>query len=74
VSKIISGQWVNAYLQAAYEVNGREMPERINVARKAITQRARELEGSSNHHAERHEMTAALAALTSLGEQALDWQ
>jgi hypothetical protein len=38
MSEITTGQWVEAYLQAAYEVNGREMPKRINVARKAITQ------------------------------------
>jgi predicted ATPase with chaperone activity len=68
------GKWVEAYLKAAYEVSGQQMPERINAARQAIRERTGELEGSSDHHTERHEMEAALAALTTLETEALAWQ
>jgi hypothetical protein len=49
-------------------------PSASMLREKQLRRALRELEGSSDHHAERHEMTAALAALKSLGEQALDWQ
>jgi hypothetical protein len=74
MSAIAHEKWVEAYLQAAYEVSGRQMPERITVARKAISERTRELEGSSDHHAERHEMKAALAALATLAAESREWQ
>jgi hypothetical protein len=72
MSEITTGQWVEAYLRAAYEVNGREMPERIDATRKAITA-SRKLDRGSEHNAERREMSAALVALTGIAENASKW-
>jgi hypothetical protein len=62
----ISTVWVEAYLRAALEVDGRKMRGRIVAAHEAVAGRLKDLEGNSDHHAERHEMQSALAALTSL--------
>jgi phage I-like protein len=66
-------QWVEAYLRAALEVDGQKMPERIVAAREAVTGRLKDLEGNTDHHAERHEMQSALAALTSLEDETRIW-
>jgi len=64
-SKVIK-TWVESYLRAALEVDGQKMPWRIVTAREAIAVRLKDLEGNSDHHAERHEMQSALATLTRL--------
>jgi hypothetical protein len=69
----INKQWVEAYLRAALEVDGQKMPERIVVAREAVAGRLKDLEGNRDHHAERHEMQSALAALTSLEDETGIW-
>jgi hypothetical protein len=49
------------------------MPERIVAAREAVAGRLKDLEGNSDHHAERHQMQSALAALTLLEDEASVW-
>jgi len=73
MSPQIDEQWVEAYLRAALEVDGCEMPERIVAARRAVAGRLNDLEGNSDHHAERHEMQSALAALTNLEDETGVW-
>ena len=69
VESKVAGNWVKLYLRAALEVDGQKMPWRIVTAREAIAERLKDLEGSSDHHAERHEMQSALATLTRLEDE-----
>ena len=71
-SKVIE-DWVELYLTAALEVDGEKMPERIVAARDAVADRVQALKGNPDHHAERHEIESALAALTSLEDEASIW-
>jgi hypothetical protein len=73
MSSVFINTWVEAYLRAALESDGDEMPDRIVTARDAITERFRDLEGNRNHHAERHEMQSALTALTGLEDETRIW-
>jgi hypothetical protein len=73
MSPNIDKQWVEAYLRAALEIDGRKMPERIVAAREAVGGRLKDLENNSDHHAERHEMQSALAALTNLEDETRFW-
>jgi hypothetical protein len=73
VSSIVINNWVEAYLRAALEADGQRMPGRIVTAREAIAGRLKDLEGSSDHHAERHEMESALAALTGIEDETRSW-
>ena len=66
-------KWVETYRQVALEVDAQKMPERIVDANRAITERLRELEGNSDHHAERHEIEAALTSLTVVEKEAQNW-
>ena len=66
VESKVTRNWVESYLRAALEVDGQKMPWRIVTAREAIAVRLKDLEGNSDHHAERHEMQSALATLTRL--------
>ena len=66
----VNEKWMEAYHQAALEVSAHKMPERIVAANRAITGRVRDLEGDSDHHAERHEIESALAALTVIENEA----
>jgi hypothetical protein len=56
MSSNINKPWVEGYVRAALEVDGQKMPERIVAAREAVVGRLKDLEGNSDHHAERHEM------------------
>ena len=69
----ITETWRDAYHQAVLEVRAQEMPERIVAARRTIADRLRDLEGDSDHHAERQQIEAALAALTVIEEEARNW-
>jgi hypothetical protein len=73
MSPDINTVWVKAYLRAALEVDARKMRGRIATAREAVARRSKDLEGNSDHHAERHEMQLALAALTSLEGETRIW-
>ena len=67
-------KWVERYRQVALEVDAQKMPERIADANRAITERLRELEGNSDHHAERQEIETALTSLTVVEKEAQNWQ
>jgi hypothetical protein len=69
----IEKPWEVAYLRAALEVDGQKVPERIVAAREAVAGRLKDLEGNPDHHAERHEMESALAALTCLEDEVRIW-
>jgi hypothetical protein len=73
MSSNINRPWVEAYLRAALEVDGQKMPNRIVAARESVAGRLKDLEGNSDHHAERHEMQSALAVLTSLEDETRIW-
>ncbi len=73
MSPNINKPWVEEYLRAALEVDGQKMPERIVAAREAVVGRLKDLEGNSDHHAERHEMQTALDALTNLEDETRIW-
>ena len=66
VESKVTRNWVESYLRAALEVDGQKMPWRIVTAREAIAVRLKDLQGNSDHHAERHEMQSALDTLTRL--------
>jgi hypothetical protein len=66
VESKLTSNWVESYLRATLEADGREIPQRIVAARDAIAVRLKDLTDSSDHHAERHDMQTALAALTRL--------
>jgi hypothetical protein len=74
MSASVKETWGQAYLQAVLEVDGQKMPQRILAARGAVAERLRDLEGSSDHHAERHEIETALASLTVIEKEAKNWQ
>jgi hypothetical protein len=65
--------WVGEYLQAALEVRAAKVPAQIDAARNAIAERLKELEGDSNHHAERRQMASALVSLATLEEEIKRW-
>jgi hypothetical protein len=69
----INRKWNQAYIRAALEVDVQKMPDRIVAARDAVAGRLKDLEGDSDHHAERHEIQTALAALTCLELEASIW-
>ena len=73
MSSNVNQKWVESYLRAALEVDGQKMRGRIAGARKAVADRLKDLEGNSDHHAERHEMQSALAALTCLEDETRIW-
>ena len=73
MSPNIDKPWIAAYLRAALEVDGQKMPERIITAREAVAGRLKNLEGDSDHHAERDDMQLALAALTMLENETRFW-
>lgn len=73
MSSNVINEWVKSYLRAALEVDGEKMPGRILAAREAVAARLKDLEGNSDHHAERHEMQSALAFLTCLEDETRIW-
>ena len=73
MSPNINKPWIEAYLRAALEVDGQKMADRIISARDAVAGRLKSLEGNSDHHAERHDMESALAALAVLEDEARSW-
>jgi hypothetical protein len=66
-------KWLRAYKEAALEVDGHRMPQLVTFARQAIAGRLQDLEGSSDHYAERRQIEAALAALTRIESDATKW-
>jgi hypothetical protein len=66
-------RWVCAYKDAALEVDGLRMPERVAFARQVIAGRLQDIESDSDHNAERRQIETALAALTRIESDATKW-
>ena len=73
LTQAINTNWSDAYIRVALEVDVQKMPDRIVAARDAVADRLKNLEGDSDHHAERHEIEAAMAALISLEIETHIW-
>lgn len=58
--------WFDAYRAAILELDLQKLPERINAAREAVRSRLKDIEGDSNHHAERRQIEDALGDLRVL--------
>jgi hypothetical protein len=56
-------RWLTLYEAALLELDLQKMPERIGLARKALQERSRELQGSSGHYGERLEIEYAIRNL-----------
>jgi len=67
-------QWIGKYIQAALEVRGELMLDRINPAREAIAERLKQLECDGNHHSERCQMGSALVSLMVLEGESQRWK
>lgn len=65
--------WEKLYRLAALEVDGKKMPERVAAVRETIRARLKELEQSSDHHAERRLMKRTLERLVTLETDARNW-
>ena len=66
--------WEEVYKFAALEVDARKMPERVSAARDAIKGRLQEMDGDSDHHAERERLEHALNALKVLTTESQAWR
>ncbi len=66
-------KWEQAYFCAALEGDGQKTASRIGAAREAVAERKKDLEGSSDHHAERRDMDAALEILNGLEDESRVW-
>jgi hypothetical protein len=64
--------WKAACLQAVYEDDGEKITARPATAH-TITKRLGALAGSSNHHAERRHIRAAVDALPEIEQEAIEW-
>ena len=60
--------WQEPYRAAIIETNPKLLKQRISGAQQAAILRFKELENSSDHHAELRALTDALTALKILGE------
>ena len=59
-------KWEELYVLSAVEGDGKKIRGRIAGARTAVRERLKELEQSSDHHAERHRLAGALKILDVL--------
>lgn len=66
-------KWEELYLQAAVEVDGKKMPERIGAVREAIQARLQELAASRDHHTERINLRGTLKRLDVLETESRRW-
>ena len=58
--------WFEVYKAAMLELDPQKLPERIVAAREAVRLRLKDIEGDSDHHAERHQIEDALLSLRTL--------
>ena len=58
--------WFQFYKAAVLELDPRKLPERVVAAKDAVQLRLKEIEGDSNHHAERRQIEDALNNLRTL--------
>jgi hypothetical protein len=66
-------KWEEIYVLAAVEADAKKLPERIAGARTAVRERLKELEQSSDHHAERRRLAGALRILDVLESESQNW-
>ena len=66
-------KWEPVYHRAVLEVDRQKMPERIVVARLAISNRLQGLHGNPDHHGERQQIEDALRALAVLEAEVRNW-
>jgi len=64
------GGWAEVYAAAFLELDMQKLPERIVIANKAIQERLRELEMSTDHHRERLDLANAIKKLRLLERNA----
>lgn len=58
--------WFEVYEAALLELDSEKLPERILAAKEAVQLRLKEIQGDSDHHAERQEIEDALNNLRTL--------
>jgi hypothetical protein len=58
--------WFEFYKAAILELDVEKLPKRIVAANEAVQLRLKEIEGDSDHHAERQDIADALNALKTL--------
>lgn len=58
--------WFQVFKAAMLELDARKLPERIVAAKEAVQSRLRDLQGDSDHHAERQQIEDALNSLRVL--------
>jgi hypothetical protein len=58
--------WFQAYQAAMLELDPQKLPDRIVAAKEAVQLRLEEIQGDTDHHAERQQMEEALSSLRTL--------
>jgi hypothetical protein len=58
--------WFEVYKTAMLELDPQKLPERIVAAKEAVRLRLKDIEGDSDHHAERQQIEDALNSLRIL--------
>jgi hypothetical protein len=58
--------WFEVYQAAMLELDHQKLPGRIVVAKEAVRLRLEEIQGDSDHHAERQQIEDALSCLRTL--------
>ena len=58
--------WFEVYKGAVLELDPQKLPERIVAAKEAMQLRLKEIQGDTDHHAEREQMEDALSILRTL--------
>ena len=58
--------WFEVYRAAVLELDAQKLPERIVAAKQAVQLRLKEIQGNTDHHAERQQIEDALSSLPTL--------
>jgi hypothetical protein len=58
--------WFEVYKAAVLELDLQKLPERIVAAKEAVQVRLKEIQGDTDHHAERQHIDDALSSLRTL--------
>lgn len=65
--------WFEVYRAAMLELDSERLPERIVAAKEALRLRLKEIQGDTDHHAERQQIEDALSSLRTL-EREQNWR
>jgi hypothetical protein len=65
--------WEQLYTLATLEGDRKRMQDRIAAVREAVHVRLQDLDGNSDHHAERERMTLILRRLKILESESQEW-